>query len=85
MSIITLLFIAGFLIVIGAYAAIFALTECNRTRVAKPSRWQYGSGARHGRQNLPPISHAATSAPMGSADASAWPSSNAVPNRNADH
>ena len=85
MSFVTLLFIVAFVTVIGAFAAIFLLTECNRTRLPKASPWQYGSGAYHGRQNLPPISHAVTSAPMGSAEDSAWPSSNAVANRTRRH
>jgi len=85
MSFVNLLFVVGFVIVIGAYAAIFLLTECNRKRVAKPSPWQFGSGARHARQNLPPVSRAVTSAPMGSAEGSAWPSSNARANRTAAH
>lgn len=85
MSFVTLLFIAGFVVVIGAFAAIFVLTECNRKRVARPSPWQYGSGARHERQSLAPVSRAVTSTPTGSGEPSAWPSSNAVPNRTPPH
>ncbi len=85
MSILSVLFIAGFVLVVVAFATIFLLTECNRKRVPKPSPWQYGSGAYHDRQSLPPISHAVTSTPTGSSDLSAWPSSKSVPNRRPHH
>lgn len=85
MSFLSMLFIAGFVLIAAAFGSIFLLTECNRKRASKPSPWQYGSGAYHDRQSLPPISHAVTSTPTGSADASAWPSSKAVPNRRPHH
>lgn len=81
MSYLALLFIVGFLLVVTAFGAVFLLTECNRRRVPKPSPWQYGSGAYHDRQSLPPITHTVTSTPTGSADPSAWPNSRTVPNR----
>ncbi len=47
----------------------------------KPSRWQYGSGARRPSLQLPPISRCATSVPTGSRDASHWPANHAWRNR----
>lgn len=85
MSFLSLLFIVGFVLVVAAFAAVFLLTECNRRRVPKPSPWQYGSGAHHSRQSLPPITRTVTSTPMGSADPSAWPSAKTVPNRRSHH
>lgn len=81
MSILSVVFVVGFVLIAAAFASIFLLTECNRKRVSKPSPWQYGSGAYHDRQSLPPISQAVTSVPTGSSDVSAWPSSKSVPNR----
>lgn len=85
MSFLSMLFIAAFVLIVAAFGSIFVLTECNRKRVAKPSPWQYGSGAYHDRQSLPPISRAVTSTPTGSADPSAWPNSKTVPNRRSEH
>lgn len=81
MSFLSMLFIAAFVLVVASFGAIFLLTECNRKRRPKPSPWQYGSGAYHDGQSLPPISQAVTSVPTGSADPSAWPNSRSVPNR----
>jgi len=81
LSMLTALFILALLIVIVALVIVYSMTELDINRSPAPSQWQYGDGARHAAQHLPPISRAAASVPVGSDEASHWPGCNAERNR----
>jgi hypothetical protein len=80
-SMLTALFILALLVAIVALVVVYSVTELDTSRSPAPSPWQYGIGARHAPQHLPPISRAATSVPAGSDEASHWPGCNAERNR----
>lgn len=85
MSAIDLLFAAALVVIVLAFLAILLLTHRDGKSRSQPSPWQYGSGAYHADQPLPPVSQSVTSAPTGSAEPGHWPASRAVPNRPARH
>lgn len=85
MSVNSILFLVTLLLTVLVLGIIFILTEWRGDRSRGPSEAQYGSGAYHISRPLPPISHAATSVPTGSSDASHWPASRASRNRAAVH
>lgn len=85
MSFITILFVLAFLLIIAAFAVIWMFTERNDKQSRPPSPWQYGSGAYHAGQKLPPITRYSTSVPTGSSDPSHWADSKVKPNRPPHH